>query len=317
MVKQRWQQNFTPLIILAFIVVVLVILLITTHLSKKQSLSKSENKIDSLLNENSRHLKKIEELQVELVVDNNRILDLTNDVIFQDSMSNFYKEEAEKNRLYYQKILEENKNPNMLKSNSDNAYLINQVNEKLLDCENKVHNCQGEIDELQRQIALHKSTIEQLRSRHDLPVLFFLYSSLSYYPTNYFDDSLIKKELNRIITINNWPYNSEYIEDLINSSPRLKYRGIKWAQQKLGCPIEASYLLIKGHKQDPERSDESDIVDVLFDSFEQFPVNFKLSSDHLRTINMNESETFKMLDSTISCLIANYNKNSKSKKRLK
>ena len=318
MVKHRWYHHFIYLIVISFIIVIMLVLLVTTHLSKKRSLSIVENRIDSLSHETSRSLKKIEELKVELEFNNKKIFDLTSDVIVKDSISNFFKEESDRNRLKYKKVLNESKSQKISISNSENSSSkIRQIEERLTNCKKNINNCQSDTEELQRQIALQKATIDLLRSRHDLPILFFLYSSLSYYPSDYFDDSLIKKELNRIISINSWPYTSEYIEDIINSSTRLKYRGIKWAQQKLGVPIEATYLLIKGYKQDPERSDEDAIMDIFFDSFKQFPINFKFCSDHLRTININESKTFKVLDNTIACLISNYNKYSKSKRRFK
>jgi hypothetical protein len=286
-------------------------------LSKKRSLQIVENETDSLSRESSQSFKKIEELQVELEFTNKKIVDLTNDIMLKDSISNYYREESYSNRKKYREALKASKSQKISINNTFDSSQIKQIGEKLINCENNANSCLKETEELKRQIAHHKMTIELLRSRHDLPILFFLYSSLSYYPSDYFNQSFIREELNRIININNWPYNSKYIEKIINDSPRLKYKGIKWAHQKLGVPFEATYLLIKGYKQDPERSDEEGIMDVFFDSFKQFPVNFKFCSDHLRTININESETFKVLDSTIACLISNYNKNSKTKRRYK
>jgi hypothetical protein len=182
---------------------------------------------------------------------------------------------------------------------------IQHIREKIRACEETQgdnerieRNCEDEIEKLKSQIAL-------LHSRHDIPVIFLLYSSLQYYGSDSSKSLFFIEELDRIARINGWQVSCDRIVVRVSKSPKLKYRGLKWAGLKGGCPFEASYFLLEEYNYDPEKIDEEEFVEILKEVFHSLEKDFAFCSSHIKKSFYSEGETLKRIKDTITCLKQN------------
>jgi hypothetical protein len=166
-------------------------------------------------------------------------------------------------------------------------------------------NCTGEIERLNEIISNLKREIELLHSRHDIPVLFMLHSSLKYYYTDSLEKVKIITELNRIIGINNWQETCEQIYSKIDQSSKSQYQSIKLVGQKAGCPFPASYLLIKEHGFDPETIEEDEFLTLIKAAINSFQRDFRYCSSQVKTLFISEDGTLQRIKDTILCLKQN------------
>jgi len=182
---------------------------------------------------------------------------------------------------------------------------IQQIRRKINECEEKIaspqiieQDCSGEIEGLKREIEL-------LHSRHDIPIIFLLYSSFQYYGSDTVSNTFFPGELDRIALINGWQVTCDQVVERISKSSKLKYRGLKWAGLKGGCPFEASHFLLTEYNYDPEKIDEEEFAEILKEVFHSLQKDFAFSSDHIRKSFYSEGETLKRITETVTCLKQN------------
>lgn len=262
---------------------VLALFLIIFILNKANK--NSYKTIDSLTKDCNSYTEQINHLKTEVCSLNKEIQSLKTEISLEDSIIGYYKQENDKNRLLY-------------KQNQ-------QRDKKIRDCEKKERSCLSEIEEKNIVINNYKRVIEILHSRHEIPILFLLNCSLKYYSSKSSKNIRITKELNRISRINGWQESCKGIIKSIDESIKSRYRIVKWAGLKAGCPYETSYFLIKEYNYDPENIKKEEFINILNDTFKSFPRDFKYCSEHIRKSFNSESETLQRIKKTIDCLKLN------------
>ena len=271
-----------------FIILLIFLLLIAAYLAlffsnqSKKFQKASADTIDSLIQICSDHAQQIDNLRKEAAVLNTETQKF--ELLLDSLEKQFVLQAKNKKQLTRQ---------------------IRQIRRKIHECEEKIgsteiieKNCANEIEDLKREIEL-------LHSRHDIPIIFLLYSSFQYYGSDTLNDQYFPKELDRIARINGWQVTCEQVVQRISKSSKLKYRGLKWAGLKGGCPFEASHFLLTEYDYDPEKIDEEEFAGILKEVFQSLPRDFAFCSNHIKKAFYSEGETLKRIKETIICLKQN------------
>lgn len=271
-----------------FIIILICLLLLAaflaSHFSNEEKKAQKETAatIDSLVQICSDHAKQIESLRTEATSLNNETRKF--ELLLDSLEGQFVLQARDKKKLIGQ---------------------IRQIRKKIVECEEKIgdtetseRNFTNEIKELRSELAL-------LHSRFDIPIIFILYSSFQYYGSDPLQDGFFPKELDRIAQINGWQVTCGQIVDRIGKSSKLKYRGLKWAGLKGGCPFEASYFLLEEYNYEPENIDEEKFVEILKEVFRTVQRNFTFCSSHIKKSFHSEGEGLKRIKDTITCLKKN------------
>lgn len=274
-------KNLFILIIIGLLVLAASLALFFSNESKKAQ-KESTATIDSLIQICSGHAEQVNNLKTEIASLNKEIQGLK---FKKDSLEDRCKLQTKDKRQLTGQIRRIKKK-------------INECEEKTGDNEENERNFLIEIEELKR-------VIELLHSRHDIPIIFLLYSSLQYYSSDSLKDQFFSKELDRIAQINGWQVSCEQIVSRISKSSKFKYRGLKWAGLKAGCPFEATYFLLKEYNYNPENIDEEEFVELLKEVFHSLKRDFTYCSDHIRKSFYSEPEALKRIKDTIVCLKQN------------
>ena len=266
----------------------LLVLIVLFNSTRKQQVlqEQSESTIDSLRQNATGIADQYERLSAITDSLKKQIALLSAQVLALDTIKTHYREESlkeiEKLSLEKRQLQKE----------------IDYINSDTSDCSGEREKLTQRIDELKKQLEL-------LQARHDIPILFILYSSLKYYYADSSEREKIITEFDRVSSVNKWQETCGTIYSKVDLSSKSQYRSVKWAGQKAGCPFAASYLLVKEYGFDPETIAKDEYLILVKKTLNSYLRDFRHCSTQVKTLFISEEGTLQRIKDTITCLKQN------------
>lgn len=265
------------------LIVLLLFINIKNHSKYKRQ---STTTIDSLVQNSSNYTDEIKALSRLSDSLKNQIAILQSQVAAIDSVKDQFKKESS---IVVEKLSKEKR----------------VMQKKLTAFNRESTNFADEIRKLNDRITTLTKEIELLHSRHDIPILFILHSSLKYYYADSSEKAKIVEEFDRVSIVNRWQVTCRQIYSKVDKSSKSQYRSVKWAGEKAGCPFPASYLLIKEYGFDPEAIEKDEFLTLVKIAINSFQRDFQYCSKQVKTMFISEEGTIQRIKDTIICLMQN------------